>query len=269
MLPRAVVNAKTTTAARNHGPTLHAPSPDNESRGRILFADDDPMVLRSTTSALLAAGFDVDTVTTGAQALAALDAEATEALLLDIEMPGNQNLELLHALSREKPLLPIVLLTGHPSLDTAVRAVRFGVVDYIAKPPRMDDLIERLDLAVHRGRVLRSIAAAESFATELTRRLDALKQVICQWPGSGVITPSSLGGAADPLRNLSEGDLKRLSRRERDVLSELAKGHSPQRMAETLKLSTNTIRNHLKSIFVKLGVKSQVALLAKLASPRR
>src|SRR5215471_11065834 len=106
------------TASAHHGVA------EAEPRGRIVFADDDPMVLHATTSALTTAGFEVTTVSSAAQALPALEGQFVDALLIDIDMPGNQNLELLHALSKDKPLIPVVILTGRPTLDTAVRAVR-------------------------------------------------------------------------------------------------------------------------------------------------
>jgi len=241
-----------------------------QSRGRVLFADDDVMVLESISRALMLVGFEMTRVTTADEALSALDAQAPDALLLDIEMPGNTGLEFLRMLSVERPLLPVVIFTGRPSLDTAIQAVRLGVVDYITKPPQLDELSQRLDLAIHRGRVLGSIQVAENLAQQLSQRLELIKRAIGQGPGAGPVSVTNGGGdsgGVDPLRNLTAEDLRRLSRRERDVLRELAKGHSPLRMAKTLHLSPNTIRNHLKSIFVKLGVNSQVALLGKLATP--
>lgn len=243
-----------------------------EGRGHILFADDDAMVLRSTASALALSGFEVTAVESGAHVLATLEARVPDALLLDINMPGNQNLDLVDVLSRSEPHIPIVILTGHPAVDTAMRAVRLGVVDYLFKPQEMSHLIERLDLAVHRARVLRSVGQAEHVASQLSQRLDTLKQALGR--ASSVYlarAPESakLTAPLDPLRNLAQSDLEQLSAREREVLQELARGHSPQRIATSLQLSTNTVRNHLKSIFLKLRVNSQIALLAKLATPPR
>ena len=126
-----------------------------EGRGHILFADDDAMVLRATASALSFSGFEVTAVEDGARVLSSLEQRAPDVLLLDINMPGNQNLDLVDGLSRTQPLIPIMILTGYPALDTAMRAVRLGVVDYLFKPYDMGHLIERLDLAVHRARKLR------------------------------------------------------------------------------------------------------------------
>lgn len=241
-----------------------------EGRGHILFADDDAMVLRATASALALSGFEVTAVESGAGVLSTLETRAPDALLLDINMPGNQQLDLVDVLSRNKPHIPIVILTGHPALDTAVRAVRLGVVDYLFKPQEMSHLIERLDLAVQRARVLRSVSDAERVAGELLSRLDTLKQAVCR-TSSVHLAPARdtarLAAPPDPLRNLPRADLAQLSAREREVLLELARGQTPQRIAQSLQLSTNTVRNHLKSIFLKLRVNSQIALLAKLATP--
>lgn len=243
-----------------------------ESRGHILLADDDTLVLKATEAALSLSGFAVTAVENGLQALAAMETQTPDALLLDINMPGNQNLELVALVAKNKPLIPILLLTGYPTLDTAVGAVRLGAVDYITKPHKMDQLLERLDMAVQRARVLRSIGEAESLAAELSQRLESLKQIIDRVPGNPLPPlPDSPDVAAtfDPLRNLGAQEVAKLSSRERDVLRELARGHSPQKIAQALQLSTNTVRNHLKSIFLKLGVNSQVALLGRLAAPSR
>src|SRR5262245_54209677 len=100
-----------------------------ESRGRILLADDDTLVLKATEAALTLSGFEVTAVENGPQALLAMEAQAPDALLLDINMPGNQDLELVTLLSKQRPLIPILILTGYPTLDTAVRAVRLGALD--------------------------------------------------------------------------------------------------------------------------------------------
>jgi DNA-binding NarL/FixJ family response regulator len=249
---------------------LRTPETAPLRRGTVLFADDDPMVLEATSAALSIAGFDVTPVQTAQEALAALASEAPDVLLSDIDMPGNQNLELVDALSKEASFVSCVILTGYPTLATAVGAVRLGVVDYITKPPDIDELVRRLDAAVHRGRVLRSIDEAVALAGELSRRLGSLNGVIRQGPGAqfGGGRSTQTDAATDPLQNLNAEDVAKLTRRERQVLSGLALGHSPQKIGEGMQLSTNTVRNHLKSIFVKLGVNSQVALLSKLTLRR-
>lgn len=228
-------------------------------RGRILFADDEPHVLLPTTGVLRAEGFDVHAVCSGDEARLAMENNEFDAMLLDIEMPGNYDLQLLKAVVEHSPFTPVVLLTGHPNVETAVGSVRLGVVDYLTKPSTPEVLIDRLDSAVHRGRVLQSIQKAQQLSEEVGCLLEDLKQVIVQGPGGA--SPSS---AADPLRNLSDVELGRLSSREREVLVELSRGQATAQVAKELQLSVHTVRNHLKSIFLKLGVNSQIALLGKV-----
>jgi DNA-binding NarL/FixJ family response regulator len=241
----------------------------HSERGRVLFVDDDDTILRVVSSGLSSSGFEVTAAQTASQALAVIESRTPEALLVDINIPGNESLELVHLLSREQPLLQVVIFTGYPTLDTAVEAVRLGVVDYITKPHRIAALGDTLDIAVRRARVLRSLQEVESLGRELSRRLGSLKQVIAQGRGAAIAGEPEQPSVTDPLRNLPPGDRLKLSPREREVLAELAQGQPPQRIAKKLHLSTNTVRNHLKSIFLKLDVNSQVALLGKLAATQR
>jgi DNA-binding NarL/FixJ family response regulator len=251
--------------------TVRRVEPGASGRGRVVFADDDQMVLEATSAALSLAGFEVTAVSNASEALEVMAVEAPDVLLIDIDMPGNQNLELLQAMADRTSFVSCVILTGYPTLATAVGAVRMGAVDYMTKPPVIEELLRRLDAAVHRVRVLRSIDEAVALARELSRRLESLNGVIRQGPGARLAGASSRdedAASLDPLYNLSPQDLGKLTPRERQVMSGLAMGHSPQKIGEAMRLSTNTVRNHLKSIFVKLGVNSQVALLSKLTLRR-
>lgn len=221
--------------------------------------------------ALSLAGFDVTTVSSVSDVLSALETPSYDVLLIDLDLPGNEDCELVQTLNARRCLVPIVLLTALPTLDTAVGAMRLGVVDYITKPLCVDELSTRLEVAVRRARLLRTVEETGSLANELARRLDDLKAVLHHGPPlpGGVLSnaPSSLD--FDPLRNLAPDELSKLTSRERGVLRELAKGYTPAAIALSLGISTNTIRNHLKSMFIKLGVRSQVALLGKLNGSSR
>lgn len=237
-----------------------AKSRRRSNRGRLLFADDDPHVLSATSTVLRARGFEVKEVTGGLEAQECLLREDFDALLLDIHMPGNQDLQLLRSATAERPFVPGIILTGHPSLATAIESMRLGIVDYLVKPAKLDELVERLDSAIHRGQMLRSVQQAETMARALAQLMLNLKHSIAEAPGGHAPKDPQ-----DPLRNLKDSELERLSPREHEVLSFLARGNRTNKLAELLGVSPNTIRNHLKSIFAKLGVNSQVALLSKLA----
>ncbi len=232
-------------------------------RGRVLFADDEQSVLLPTSKVLKNEGFSVVTAECGEEFATALTSSPFDVVLLDIEMPGNRDLELLGLVSSERPLTPVVILTGRPSIATAIRSVRLGVVDYLTKPPQIEELLQCLDRGVYRARLLRSLDEAEQSAKALSAHLANLKSVIRDGP----VGPS-LQGSSNALGNLGADELASLSPRERQVVLELSRGANTQEVAKALGLSPNTVRNHLKSVFVKLRVKSQVALLGKLAGAR-
>ena len=121
-----------------------------EQAGRILIADDDPDLLRTTSTLLSRYGFDVHCVSNGHDASAALGEDRFDLLLADINMPGNRNLELLERSNEGAKLTPIILITAEPSIATAVKAVRSSVIDYITKPYRMRELVARLRAVLRR-----------------------------------------------------------------------------------------------------------------------
>lgn len=240
---------------------------EKPSRGRVLLADDDAAVLRPTTLALRKAGFEVDAVATGIEAAKALSSSTYDALVADINMPGNERLELVQLRREGHALVPVILMTGYPSLETAVGALRHGVIDYITKPIDPEELFLRVDAAVARGRALRALDDTRQRAAALIEAVGTLESVVRL---TGVAAPSLAADVPsvthrDPLERLPTDELARLSPRERDVVRLLAVGHPVQAVAKTLGLSTNTVRNHVKSVFAKLRVRSQVALLGKLA----
>lgn len=150
-------------------------TPALEGRGRVLIADADLAFLEAASAALRSLGFDVTATSTTDQALALAEAQVQDALIVDIGMPGNQDLEFLRTLRARQPLLAIVVLTGKPALDSAVAALRLGVVDYLIEPPPIDELGRNLDAAVQHGRGLRSIDGSEQLASELVRRLHSIQ----------------------------------------------------------------------------------------------
>ncbi len=102
--------------------------------GPVIFVDDDPDLRRATAQMLTLAGFDVRAFDRGEAALAALDASFAGPVVSDIRMPGMDGLALFERVRALDPDLPVILVTGHADVDLAVRAVRDGVYDFIAKP---------------------------------------------------------------------------------------------------------------------------------------
>lgn len=127
-------------------------NPSAPSRGSVLIADDEPEARRPVAELLRRAGFAVEEADSGGAVLQRLQAAPVDALVLDIHMPGNAGLETTAQVRRLVPALPVILLTGQPSVATAQRAVRLPVTAYLTKPPAMDELAALLDegIAAHR-----------------------------------------------------------------------------------------------------------------------
>jgi len=103
-------------------------------REPILVVDDEAGV-RSSLSAILADdGYDVEAVGSGEEALAALAARRFELVLLDVWLPGADGLETLERIREGDTEIPVVMISGHGTIETAVRAVKLGARDFVEKP---------------------------------------------------------------------------------------------------------------------------------------
>jgi len=118
------------------------------SRGCVLIADDDRGAREGLLLMLRRLGYTCESAATADQALELLRAAPAEVLLADIHMPGNIKLELVEAAAKVVPGLPVVLLTGRPSVETAARSVRLPVTAYLTKPPNLEELTNELDRAI-------------------------------------------------------------------------------------------------------------------------
>jgi len=232
-------------------------------RGQVLFADDDVGFRRPLSVALHRAGFSVSAVGTADEVVERLEQERFDVVLADIGMPGNEQLQLTRR-PRSAGAVPLVLITGQPSVATAVTALRRGVVDYVLKPVDPDELFLRLDAAIARARAARALGQAHQTAQQLVALVADAGSVL------GEIAPTRAQAAprqeekADPLERLTVAELASLSPRERDVVRLLATGNAAAEVAKTLGLSHHTVRNHIKSVFVKLQIRSQLALMSRL-----
>ena len=104
------------------------------ARGRVLLVDDDKQVLRAYGRQLRHEGWSVDEAGEGREALARLGGEAFAAIVTDIDMPGLSGVELLRVLRARNDHTPVVLMTGGPSVKTAIEAVELGAFRYLVKP---------------------------------------------------------------------------------------------------------------------------------------
>jgi len=117
-------------------------------RIKILIVDDEEDLVSTLAERLALRGFEVETATTGAEALELLDRERFSVLLVDVKMPGIGGLELTAEIKRSYPHLPVILFAGHSSLDDAGRALREGACDYLIKPIEIEKLIDKIRGAI-------------------------------------------------------------------------------------------------------------------------
>jgi EAL domain-containing protein (putative c-di-GMP-specific phosphodiesterase class I) len=136
-------------------PPPRVPPAPAGSKGRILLVDDDEDVARSISRALRMSGFEVLTASEGQQAAQRLGDGAFDAVISDISMPGMNGIDLLKAVRQTDLDVPVVLMTGRPSIDTATRAIQLGVIGYLIKPVEMGELIGTIERAVQLNRLAR------------------------------------------------------------------------------------------------------------------
>lgn len=127
---------------------------------RVLVVDDEPLILRVFSRALSRAGMVAQTASTGAAALAALDQAEVDVVVTDISMPEMDGVELLAGVRKRDPDVPIILVTGNPSVETAMKAVEYGALRYLCKPISDADLTQVVVIAGRLSRLARLKRAA-------------------------------------------------------------------------------------------------------------
>ena len=114
---------------------------------RVLLVDDEAALLRAYVRGLARDSYDVVTASTGTEAVAAIEKGRFDVIVSDIAMPNMTGIELLRVVRERDPDVPVILITGNPSVDTAVQAVEFGAMRYLPKPVEIDALRELISRA--------------------------------------------------------------------------------------------------------------------------
>lgn len=114
----------------------------------ILLADDEPLFGETTASFLRRQNYRVKYVPDGESAAEALETHKFDLVIADLDMPGNRNLELLNQCRRKYPHIPFLIVTGRPTIPSAVAGIKMGVHDYFLKPFELDDLAHSIRRAL-------------------------------------------------------------------------------------------------------------------------
>jgi two-component system nitrogen regulation response regulator NtrX len=115
----------------------------------ILAVDDESAILQSLSGILSDEGFEVLTASNGYEALKIIEAESPDLVLLDIWMPGIDGIETLQEIKRTNPFLQVIIISGHGTIETAVKATKLGAHDFIEKPLSIEKIVVTINNALH------------------------------------------------------------------------------------------------------------------------
>lgn len=191
----------------------------------VFVVDDDEAVLGALVWSLKEAGLKVQGFASGEEALAANLGERPGCLVLDLRMPGMSGLELQEALQERGSQTPIIFISGHGDIPSSVRAIKAGAIDFVEKPLSRDALVQRI---------------REAFAVDGERRRQrAMETEIV-------------------------GRYRRLTAREREVMTLVTSGLSNKEIARQLQISPRTVENHRARVMATMLADS-LAQLCQMA----
>ncbi|KPJ82650.1 MAG: histidine kinase [Gammaproteobacteria bacterium SG8_30] len=201
-----------------------------EKPATVFVVDDDEAVRTSLRLLLKSVGLPVETFASAQEFLDQFDPDRAGCLVLDIRMPGMSGLELQQHLNDRHSIMPVVFITGHGDVPMAVEAMQAGAVDFIQKPFRDQDLIDRINRALEKDREMRG---------ELRER-DEIRRRMSQ------LTP-----------------------REREVLELVTQGKANKVIAGDLNVSQRTVEIHRARVMEKMGASSLAHLVRMVIEAHR
>jgi FixJ family two-component response regulator len=183
----------------------------------VYVVDDDFGVRKALANLFRSVGLRVRTFGAGSEFLGAKREDAPECLLLDVRMPGMSGMDLQGYLAKSRVVIPIIFITGHGDIPMAVRMMKAGAVDFLAKPFRDQDLLDSVQDALGRSRIARQ---EQTYLNELRVRFKSL-------------TP-----------------------RETEVMDHVVNGSLNKQIAAELGASEKTIKIHRGQVMRKMRAKS-------------
>lgn len=119
----------------------------------ILIVDDEPSIRRTVREILEYEEYEVEEAEDGEEAVEMIQSSSLDLVLLDIKMPGMDGMEVLKACADEAPETPVVMISGHGNVETAVEATKLGAFDFIEKPPDLNRLLVTVRNALDHGQL--------------------------------------------------------------------------------------------------------------------
>ncbi len=165
----------------------------------ILVVDDEPAIQGTLRAVLEDEGYRVTTAGAGEEAVRKVTDEAPDVVFLDIWMPGMDGLDTLAELKRVRPEAPVIMISGHGTIETAIKATRLGAYDFIEKPLSLEKTLVSVTRALEHSRLERENAA-------LRARLDVRTEIIGDSPPMHALRDAIATAAPSSGRVLIHGE---------------------------------------------------------------
>ncbi len=117
---------------------------------KVLLVDDEEQFVEVLAQRLQTRGFHVETTFNGDDAIQLIGQHDVDVVILDVLMPGRDGIEVLREIKRTKPLIEVIMLTGHGTVDTAISGMKLGAYDYLMKPTDTTELVEKITKSFQR-----------------------------------------------------------------------------------------------------------------------
>jgi len=115
---------------------------------KVLIVDDENELVSTLVERMELRGLHAVGVTTGHEAVGLVERESFDVVVLDVKMPGEDGVEIMKRIKKIRSDLPVILLTGHMSIEASEEGLKAGAIDYVIKPINIDDLIEKMKKAI-------------------------------------------------------------------------------------------------------------------------
>lgn len=117
---------------------------------KVLIVDDEVDFLETMIKRLQERHLEVMGVDSGIKALELLDGQDFDVVVLDVKMPGMDGIETLKEMKKKRPVMEVILLTGHASVELGIQVMQLGAFDYVLKPVPVDELLDKMRQAYER-----------------------------------------------------------------------------------------------------------------------
>jgi DNA-binding NtrC family response regulator len=139
---------------------------------RILVIDDERPILLTLEALLGRHGFETETATTAAAGLKALENKTAALVLLDLQLPDSQGLEMLDQIKAERPETQVIVLTAHDTLANAIESIKRGAYHFVSKPYAPEELLSLIEKALEKQSLIRETQTLRKKTEELEKRLE-------------------------------------------------------------------------------------------------